>query len=103
MATFVLTWNPDSWTDGEEWLAMNAGLATPVKPAAEPWSTGVRRSGIAPGDRAFLLRQRRDRGLIGAGRFTTEIYEDMHWDGSGRSAFFADVDFDTITTTDDRL
>ncbi len=103
MPTFVLTWNPDSWTDGEEWLATNAGLATAEHPVAEPWSTGSRRSGIAPGDRAVLLRQRRYRGIIGSGSFTSDIYEDQHWDGSGRPAFFADVDFDTITTADDRL
>ena len=103
MPTFVLTWNPDSWTDGEEWLATNAGLATAAHPVAEPWSTGVRRSGLYPATEPSCCANGVDRGIIGTGRFTSDIYEDLHWDGSGRPAFFADIDFDTITTAEDRL
>ena len=103
MATFVLTWNPGAWTAGEQWLAASAGRATSSTPVAEPWSTGARQSGIEVGDRAILLRQRRDRGVIGTGRFTSEIYAAPHWDGSGRPAAFADIDFDTIRTAEDRL
>jgi hypothetical protein len=103
MATFILTWNPDAWTDGDDWLDDNAGVATATQPVAEPWSTGIRRRGIVPGDRAMLLRQRRERGIVASGYFTSEIYDDGHWDGSGRVTQYADVAFDCITTVDDRL
>ena len=84
MATFILTWNPDAWTDGDDWIADNAGVATASEPVAGAYSTGVRRQGIVAGDRAMLLRQRRDRGIVASGYFTTEIYDDEHWDGTGR-------------------
>ena len=103
MATFILTWNPDAWTDGDDWIADNAGVATASEPVAGAYSTGVRRQGIVAGDRAMLLRQRRDRGIVASGYFTTEIYDDEHWDGTGRVTHYADVEFDCITTVDDRL
>ena len=56
-----------------------------------------------PGDRAMLLRQRRDRGLVASGWFTTQIYEDLHWDGTDRVTQFADIDFDCLLTVDERL
>ena len=42
-------------------------------------------------------------GLVASGHFTSEIYDDEHWDGSGRVTQYANVDFDWIGTVDDRL
>jgi len=103
MATFLLTWNPDAWAAGEKWLEEHAGQASPSDPVPERWSTGGRRSGIAIGDRALLMRLRRDRGLVASGHFTSDIFDDLHWDGSGRTTQFAEIDFDCIVTTDERL
>jgi 5-methylcytosine-specific restriction enzyme A len=103
MATFVLTWNPDLWnwpTDEFE-----RAVQTTARGHRQPdsWSVGRRSGGIVVGDRAFLLRQRRDRGLVASGRFVSEIEPGPHWDGSGREAPFAQVEWDTVLHWDDRL
>ena len=67
------------------------------------WSVGVRRQGIGPGDRAFLLRQHRERGLVGVGEFTSVIYEADHWDESDRYANYASVRWTMRLNADDRL
>jgi 5-methylcytosine-specific restriction protein A len=64
---------------------------------------GIRKHGIEPEDRAFLLRQHDTRGIVAAGTFTSEIYQDEHWDGSGRPTVYADVDFENILAPEDRL
>jgi 5-methylcytosine-specific restriction protein A len=99
VATFLLTWNPDTsgWPD-DEYEAAAAGGAP-----ADRWSVGIRKHGIAPGDRAFMLRQSRDRGLVASGYFASEIYEDHHWDGSARFTTYADVRLDVILPIADRL
>ncbi len=68
------------------------------------WSVGNRKYGIAVGDRALLIRQHRDRGIVASGRFTSEIYEDVHWSGEpDQTARYADVDFDTWLPAEDAL
>ncbi|WP_306205720.1 hypothetical protein [Actinoplanes sp. RD1] len=94
MATFLLTWNPGGRGMSE------SGLVPGLRGR---WGVGIRRTGIAPGDRAFLLRQHRQRGLVAAGRFTGGIYADEHWDGSGRVTTYADVAFDEVVAVADRL
>jgi hypothetical protein len=101
--TFILTWNPNNWDfdDGE----YDAHVAATARGefVAGGWSTGIRNSGIAPGDRAYLLRQHADRGIVAAGEFSSEIVEDSHWDGSGAVANFADVRWETFLPIGDRL
>ena len=63
----------------------------------------LRKGGVAPGDRAFLLRQKRDRGVIASGVFVSELEADEHWDGSGRPTMYARIDWDTVLEVDDRL
>jgi hypothetical protein len=74
MATFLLTWNPDGqgWPDAEHEAAVEAAAAG--RALLERWSVALRKSGIHIGDRAFLVRQRRERGIVASGRFTSEIY-----------------------------
>jgi hypothetical protein len=62
---------------------------------ADRWSAGIRKQGIAIRDRVFLLRQHKDRGLVAAGRTVSEIYEDEHWDGSGTTTTYVNVEWDT--------
>ena len=53
------------------------------------WSVGVRKQGISLGDRALLLRQHRDRGIVASGEFTSEIREGPHWNGQpGQKAMY---------------
>jgi hypothetical protein len=65
------------------------------------WTVATRK--IAPGDRAFLLRQGHQRGLVGSGVIQSAPYPDKHWDRSGRLAEYCDVEFDVILSPDERL
>lgn len=103
MATFILTWNPEVWPEGVAWLDESAGQATAASKISDNWSVGNRTGGIQVGDRALLLRQHHDRGIVASGRFASEVYKQPHWDGSARLANTADVDFDCVVTVDDRL
>jgi 5-methylcytosine-specific restriction enzyme A len=104
MNTFILVWNPDAWTRGDAWLDESAGPVNDKNRQPWNWSMGARRSGIDIGDRAFLLRQRRDRGLVASGFFTSNtIYPDEHWDGTGRQTWYADLEWDCVLRIDERL
>jgi hypothetical protein len=103
VSTFLLTWNPTVWPKGVEWLDETAGTASPSSPVPGDWSVGSRKGGIERGDTALLLRQHHDRGIVASGVFTSEVYQDEHWDGSGRLANNADIDFECIVAVDERL
>jgi hypothetical protein len=49
------------------------------------------------------MRQKRDRGVITNGHFTSDIYEALHIDGSRALIPYADVEWDTLLPLDDRL
>jgi 5-methylcytosine-specific restriction protein A len=66
------------------------------------WSVGTRRQGVGFGDRAVLLRQHQDRGIVAAGYFTSEVYQAEHWDESGRQANYAGVSWTTWLPIEDR-
>ncbi|MFI5894674.1 hypothetical protein ACIA5D_31690 [Actinoplanes sp. NPDC051513] len=103
MPSFLLTWNPDvaRWSDAEfDGVAERSAAGHTLM---SRWGVGIRKSGIAVGDFAYLVRQRRDRGIVASGRFESEIYEDVRWDGSGRITTFAEVRFDVILPLADRL
>jgi 5-methylcytosine-specific restriction enzyme A len=101
--TFILTWNPKLWP----WPAAEFDRAVQRTEAGESspdqWSVGARSKGIAIGDRAFLLRQQSDRGIIASGRFTSEVYRDVHWDDSERDTTYAKLAWDAIVYTEQRL
>ncbi len=103
MGLFILTWNPDLWqmTDGEYQQVVNACRLGSGR--SDTWSTGGRTSGIGFGDRAVLLRQHRDRGIIASGYFTTEVFQDQHWREPDRSGNFADLVWETWVPIEDRL
>jgi len=103
MQTFLLTWNPDKWDWSEDDYADAVERTAAGRTFHASWSTGNRRSGISVGDRALLLRQARDRGMVASGYFSSAIYEDNHWDNSGRTASYAKVDFDVVLPVEDRL
>lgn len=99
----LLTWNPDKgdWAEGYEDAVERTALGEEL---ASRWSTGSRRSGLGPGDRALLLRQGSEpRGIVAAGRVTSDVYEDAHWDGSGGIANYVDVTFDVVVQPDEVL
>jgi 5-methylcytosine-specific restriction protein A len=51
----------------------------------------------------MLWRQRRERGLVASGVFTSELYVDQHWDGTGRPTRYGDLEWDTVLAVEDRL
>jgi hypothetical protein len=103
VATFLLTWSAEkaeAWPDYEE--AIRA--AAEGRPARGRWSVGSRTGGIHLGDRAFLMRQRLERGIVASGRFVSgEVVQDDHWDGSDRDANYTDVEWDTVLPVERRL
>ena len=90
---FILTWNPTKWQWPEFEEVVSRSRAGHV--VSEPWSTGNNRS-ILAGERVYLYRQATNQGIIASGYTTSAVYLDMHWDGSGRQAGYAKVDFDTV-------
>ncbi len=98
--TYILTWNPTkwSWDDFDNIVGRSASGEVVV----EQWSTGNNQS-IQPGDRVFLLRQAIDRGIIGAGYTTSEVYLGPHWDRSDKQSRYVHVDWETILRVQDVL
>jgi 5-methylcytosine-specific restriction protein A len=103
MATFILTWNPDQWPFDEDDYQRAVESTAAGHLTKDAWSVGNRLGGINLGDRAFLLRQHRDRGIVASGEFTSEVYQDRHWDASDRDANYADVQWDNLLDLEDRL
>lgn len=109
-SAFILTWNPDLWPETpeerEDFAATWSEWAEHTRRGGsvdEQWSTGSRTSGAAPGDRAYLFRQNRDRGLIARGVITSAIYQALHWDGSDRETNYAAIAWTDILDIEERL
>lgn len=96
MRTFLLTWNPTRW----EWddLPETVERVRRGESDEDRWSAGVRRSGIEPGDRFFILRQGKEpRGIFGSGEIRSEVYQAAHWDEAREGqANYVDLRFDTL-------
>jgi 5-methylcytosine-specific restriction enzyme A len=103
MSTFILTWNPDvyDFDDGEyESFVASASQGIPFE---FDWSVGVRKSGIVAGDRAFLLRQHRDRGIVASGHFLGPVYQDAHYNDPHKQANYGNVQWTAWLSVEDRL
>jgi len=100
MSAFILTWNPLRWND-EAWIENVISSTAQSHAVQGRWSVGNRNSGIRSGDRAFVLRQHRDRGIVASGTFTSDVYQAEHWDGSAQDANYADVNIDLWLEPDD--
>jgi len=104
LATRVLTWNPARFPIPDDDLAEMVTTTWKGGYLEETWSVGRFRSGINPGDRGFLLRQKTSRGIIASGTFSSEIFEGDHWDGTpGKTTNYAGIVWDTWLDVDDRL
>lgn len=103
VASFLLTWNPERWPWDERSLRRDVESTAAGRRVKGRWSVGGRRGGISPGDRAYLLRQQSERGLVASGVFASDVFWDRHWDGSGRQTTYAAVEWDVVVEADDRL
>ena len=97
MSTYLLTWVPKRTPRSWEKEAADTARGVVYR---EGWSTGVRKN-MQPDDRLFLLKQGTgQKGIMGSGRATSEVYPDKHWDpvrrSAGDKALYVDVDFDRI-------
>lgn len=100
---FILTWNPDRWAWPPDEYARAVQVTAAGGTWPDDWSVGLRTGGIRPGDRAMLLRQHHDRGLVASGMFTSGLDVAPHWDGTGRPTRYGQIRWDTVLDVEDRL
>ncbi|MDB4678703.1 HNH endonuclease [Rhodopirellula sp.] len=92
---FILTWNPSKWN---EWNFSDiVAKSKSGEIYSDQWSTGNRKE-MMPGDRVFLMRQGDHQGLIGSGYTTSGVFQDPHWDGSGKEINTVYIDLDTLVS-----
>jgi 5-methylcytosine-specific restriction protein A len=103
MPIFLLTWNPKKYENLLDGYDEYVAVSTNGQIVQHDWSTGHRTGGIRPGDQAFLVRQRQDRGIVAAGTFLTEVYQREDWTGQSGEANYADVAWDTWLPATDHL
>lgn len=103
MAAFILNWNPSTWKmpENETLDAVETTRAGGEYPM--PWSVGHRTRGVGVGDRAYLLRQHVDRGIVASGYFSDEVFQDDHWNGQGGLANYGRITWTTWVAPEDRL
>ena len=104
MSTFVFIWDPTNSSYPAEDYAADVAATAAGGVVDGRWSTGSRRSGLQPGDRAFLLRQRVDRGIVAAGRLVDgEVFVDRHFEDPSRLKSYTRIRWERILATEDRL
>ena len=104
MSTYILTWNPDAYVvEVGYYLEHVEDVATDGPLKSGRWGTGVRNSEIVEGDRVFLFRQKRQRGIVASGYCTSESYQDTHWRDGRRNANYVDINWDIWKPLDQRL
>lgn len=106
MNTFLLTWNPTRWPkseDGRREVADAIEATVSGGTYIGRWSLGIRKRGIHPGDRMFLVRTTRDRGVVARGRCVKGIYAAPHFDDAEEETNYVDVEWDAWLHEDDRL
>jgi 5-methylcytosine-specific restriction protein A len=98
--TYILTWNPSLW----EWKDYNSAIAQVARGETYEidWSSGNTKK-IRAGDRLFMLRQNSDRGIIAAGRASSDCFQGKHWDESGRDANYVKFRVEQILPVSERL
>ena len=110
MNTFLLYWNPffssykvERFLDEFDFEEERDLLTEDDWGLPEDFNWSVAEHGEAhAGDRFFFVRVGREQpmGMIGAGYFTSEPYEDEDWSGQGRKVFYMDLQFEEIIKPD---
>jgi 5-methylcytosine-specific restriction protein A len=102
-AVFVLTWNPSKWKLTKKELDPVIKVTAQGGIHNGRWATGNRKSGIEAGDHVFLFRQETERGLVAYGRALGGIFQEAHWNGSGKDANYIEIGWVEWVNTDERL
>jgi 5-methylcytosine-specific restriction protein A len=103
MTVFLLTWHPGKTPIPDEEYEQRVADTLDDWTIEERWSVGGRTKGVHEGDLGFLVRQHDQRGIVASGHFHEGVYQDDHWDNSGREANYADLAWDIWLPIDDRL
>jgi 5-methylcytosine-specific restriction protein A len=103
MPAFILTWHPRHFRWEEHGYHQAIQSTTGGQLVRDDWTVGNRTGGISPGNRAYLYRQHDNRGIVASGVFTSGVEARAHWDGSGRTARYADLDWGIVLDYEDRL
>ena len=104
MATFVFLWNPTNASYPADEYAGHVAATAAGGVVEGRWSTGSRRSGLHAGDRAFLLRQKTDRGIVAAGRLVDgEVFVDRHFEDPSRLRTYTRIRWERLLAAEDRL
>lgn len=103
MATYLFLVNPtlayNPYPDWAKWARLIRRGGRP----ATTWNTGNRRRGMAPGDRALIVKVGVEpRGLVAVGTLTSGIRVGPHWNPEARSpeTGFVDLDIDVLIDLD---
>jgi hypothetical protein len=104
MATYILTWHPHGFPiDVARYIELSRDIANRGELRHGNWSTGNRTTEIEKGDRVFLFRQKRERGIVASGYCRSDVYQADHWDGSDRLANYVRIEWDEWRMPDDRI
>lgn len=105
LTTFLLIWDASDTGYPPVHLAADIAATATGERVKGRWTFGSRRSGTAPGDRIFLLRQRNARGIVASGTLVDGmIYPAAHWQGHPtKCSYYADVLWDRVLPVADRL
>ena len=98
----ILTENPEHWGSDQGFVEQVEGWPD-IDDEWTRWSTGHRSYGIAPGDHAILLRQGRERGIVGIGRFTSECFRAPHWGEEKKEANSVGLRWECLVSLEDRI
>jgi hypothetical protein len=104
MATYLLTWHPYAYKmEAGEYLEQVLDVESQTGHYKGSWSTGQRNSSVEVGDRVFLFRQKRERGIVASGYTLSECYLDSHWRDRRRNANYVKIEWDSWRRLEDRL
>jgi hypothetical protein len=104
MKTYLLTWHPYAYNiEAGEYLERVQDVTAHAGRQHGRWSTGKRNSEIEIGDRVFLFRQKRERGIVASGYTTSECHIDVHWRDRRRNGNFVSIEWDSWRPLEDRL
>jgi hypothetical protein len=104
MPTFLAVWDPRKPENYPEYDRDVVLTARNEVPEPEWWTTGRRKNGIAAGDRVFLLRTRKERGLIASGYYLNgKVVERPRHDNPEETALYAQVVWKQVLPVQDRI
>lgn len=99
--SILFTWNPKKF-EFPEYQEMVESTEK-GKSYIRRWSPGIR-SDVQIGDRAFLLRQKTDRGIVGFGRVVSDVYLADHWDVKNLNQVkYVDIEWKIMLNFPDRI